>query len=245
MNDSGFILIARDMLDHPAFSQEPYCEPLAWVWLIREAAWKPRTVRLGRAVLDLDRGECVVSTRFLATRWKWSESRVRRYLKRLEKHGLIGMKTDALATRINICKYKDYQLGEEGGDAEATQHRRSSDANKKELNTLKELKKENISVTASAALDAEFDELFWPAYPKKKAKEAARRAYRTARKKASAEIISAGLKRYSSERENQNPKFTQNPATWLNGSCWLDEPETKPTTSQTDWRRDPAYAGAL
>ncbi len=138
MNDSGFVLISREMLDHPVFANEPYCERIAWVWLIREAAWKDRTVRVGRAVIELRRGACAVSTRFLADRWQWSESRVRRYLGRLSKQGLVDVKTDALATHITICNYDKYQLSAQTTDAEATQDRRTSDANKKELNTLNE-----------------------------------------------------------------------------------------------------------
>lgn len=138
MNDSGFILIARDMLDHPVFANEPYCERLAWVWLIREAAWKDRTVRVGRAVIELRRGTCAVSTRFLADRWQWAEARVRRYLKRIEKQGLVDIKTDAHATQITICNYDKYQVPMKSSDAEPTQDRRTTDANKNELNTLNE-----------------------------------------------------------------------------------------------------------
>jgi hypothetical protein len=135
VNDSGFILISREMLDHPVFANEPYCERLAWVWLIREAAWKDRVVRVGRAVISLRRGECAVSTRFVADRWQWSESRVRRYLGRLSKQGLIDTKSDAHATQITICNYDKYQLPTQAGDAGPTQDRRTSDANKNELNT--------------------------------------------------------------------------------------------------------------
>jgi hypothetical protein len=34
-----------------------------------------------------------------------------------------------------------------------------------------------------------------------------------------------GAKRYADQRAGQDPQFTKMPATWLNGDCWLDEPE--------------------
>ncbi|WP_432344745.1 hypothetical protein WMC41_16065 [Shinella yambaruensis] len=242
MNDSGFILIAREMLDHPVFANEPYCERLAWVWLIREAAWKDRTVRVGRAVIALSRGVCAVSTRFLADRWQWSEARVRRYLKRIEKQGLIDIKTDAHATQITICNYDKYQLSTQTSDAEATQGRRTSDANKKELNTLNTLEiDKSISCSKSRHAKAEnrFEE-FWKIYPKKASKPAGQKSYDRAVKRASEETILAGVKVYAAQRAGQDPKYTKNASTWLNNDCWT---ETMAGSAQPDWRDDPIYAG--
>lgn len=142
MSEEGFFFVSRGMLDHPIFAAEPLCEIAAWLWLIREAAWKERTVRVGRAVVDLKRGECAVSTRFLATRWKWSEAKVRRFLNKIKKAEMISTKTDALATHITICNYDEYQRAASASDAEPTQKRRRSDANKKEIKEIKKGKRE-------------------------------------------------------------------------------------------------------
>jgi hypothetical protein len=63
---------------------------------------------------------------------------------------------------------------------------------------------------------------FWAAYPRKTAKDAARRAYRSALKRADAATILAGVQRYAAD-PTRTPQFTAYPATWLNGGRWADE----------------------
>ncbi len=84
MSERGAFLIDRGWFDHPAFRTEPFTEREAWAWLISEAAYKPHQRRLGSAVVQLQRGQLGASVRFLAERWKWSKSRVDRFLLRLK-----------------------------------------------------------------------------------------------------------------------------------------------------------------
>jgi len=66
---------------------------------------------------------------------------------------------------------------------------------------------------------------FWERYPHKTGKGQARRAWASARRKGVApEVIIRGVERYRDD-PNRQPGFTRNPATWLNGEGWLDEPE--------------------
>ena len=134
----GVFAVARNIFEHPKFAQEPFTEREAWIWLIREAAWKKRTVRVGKKVCDIERGQLVSSTRFMASKWQWSEAKVRRFLKSLKSDAMIDAVSDALATQITICNYDEYQkvslpsdaANDAVGDALATQQRRTSDANK-------------------------------------------------------------------------------------------------------------------
>jgi hypothetical protein len=66
-------------------------------------------------------------------------------------------------------------------------------------------------------------ENFWTHFPKKVGKGSARKAYSNALKRASAEDILAGAKRYAASKPD--PQFTKHPTTWLNADCWLDEGE--------------------
>jgi hypothetical protein len=68
--------------------------------------------------------------------------------------------------------------------------------------------------------EAAFEE-FWRCYPRKVAKDAARRAFVAAG--VDRELLIAGAKRYAIERAGEDPKFTKHPATWLNAGCWEDE----------------------
>lgn len=144
MSERGFFAVDRGVWDHPVFADEAFSEREAFLWLIGEAAFKPRRARVGSVVVDLERGQVAVSLRYMAARWRWSEPRVRRYLARLKKDGMIDAKTDAGATQLTICNYDRYQGSLEETDAEATQERRK----KKNKETIKQEPTE-----ASASVD--------------------------------------------------------------------------------------------
>ena len=122
MSERGFVSVDRGVFDHPMFAPEPFTEREAWLWMIAEAAWKPMTVRAGRAVLQIDRGQIACSLRFLATRWKWPETSVRRFLSRLAAGGddaLVLIDAAQSVTRITIYNYDKYQ------NSRRTERRRS------------------------------------------------------------------------------------------------------------------------
>jgi hypothetical protein len=131
MSGNGRVAVDRGVFNHTVFQDEPYSEREAWLWLICEAVWKDGPIRMGRAVFSLQRGQCAISMRFAATKWQWSEARVRRFLDRLKKHEMICVKSDAVATQITICNYNTYQFANENGDAVATQYRRKQEEGNK------------------------------------------------------------------------------------------------------------------
>ncbi len=71
-------------------------------------------------------------------------------------------------------------------------------------------------------VDALFDR-FWTAYPRREAKEAARRAFTKARRKTDTEQIITGAARFRDD-PNRVAEFTPHPSTWLNAGSWDDEP---------------------
>jgi hypothetical protein len=72
--------------------------------------------------------------------------------------------------------------------------------------------------------DADFD-AFYTRYPRKVGKPAAKRAYRTARKKADAETIAAGLSAWMPYWQAKNDmELVPHPSTWLNQERWNDIP---------------------
>lgn len=136
LKSGGVFAVARGIFDHPFFKDEPFTEREAWLWLCGQAAWKATRVRVGKALVDLKRGQCAYSTRFLAGRWKWKEPRVRRFLSRLKTDAMIVADTDAHATRITICNYNEFQkvslprdaATDAASDAQTTQQRRKEES---------------------------------------------------------------------------------------------------------------------
>lgn len=70
---------------------------------------------------------------------------------------------------------------------------------------------------------------FWLVYPKKKAREEAKKAWCSAIERgANPERLVSSATAYARERAGEDPKFTKYPATWLNKGCYDDEPDTAP-----------------
>ena len=78
---------------------------------------------------------------------------------------------------------------------------------------------------------------FWAEVPRKVAKGNARKAYRSALKKAAAQSILDGMKRYSASVKGKDPKYIAHPATWLNGERWTDQDDT--IADNRTWRDKP------
>jgi hypothetical protein len=69
---------------------------------------------------------------------------------------------------------------------------------------------------------------FWSVYPRKVGKGEAKKAFRNALKRATAEEIIAGAKRYAASKPE--PEYTKHPGPWLNADRWADEPARKANT---------------
>ncbi|OOY20867.1 hypothetical protein BMI86_10195 [Thioclava sp. DLFJ5-1] len=121
----GTINIARDLWDDPDFPNEKFSEREAWIWLIAEAAWKPRQKRVASCVFDLQRGQVALSVRFAAQAWGWSKSRVQRFLQRLVERDKVVTQSGTGATIVTICNYDEYQFGQQASGT-ATGHGRDS-----------------------------------------------------------------------------------------------------------------------
>lgn len=64
-------------------------------------------------------------------------------------------------------------------------------------------------------------ELFWRAYPRRIAKGRARKAFNTAIKLTTLDVMLTAIETYKA-RKPEKIDF-KHPATWLNGECWDDE----------------------
>lgn len=111
MSERGVFAVDRGVFDHAVLQERsrPYCKVKAWMWLVAEAAWKPMSVRVSGQWVRLERGELAHSVRFMADKWKWSKSRVHRFLIDLENESMIGTAAKTGITVISISKYDDYQ----------------------------------------------------------------------------------------------------------------------------------------
>ena len=132
----GTFNVSRTIWTHPAFADEPFSEREAFMWMVGEASWKAREVRVGKIVAHTERGQLAASVRFMAEAWRWSKSRVLRFLKRLENRDTIRTESGTGILVITVCDYDDFQArpadsGTEAGHL-AGQKRDRSGTNEKQ-----------------------------------------------------------------------------------------------------------------
>lgn len=133
MSERGVFAVDRGIWDHDVLSEnEPFSRREAWLWIVSEAAWKPHKRRIIGRTIDVSRGQYAGSLRFIASKWRWNEARVRRFLAALISSEMLVAKTDAGVTVLTVCKYDEYQrvslptdsMRESDADAPPTQERR-------------------------------------------------------------------------------------------------------------------------
>lgn len=109
MSERGVFAVDRGIWDHESFAKDPFSEREAFIWLVGEASYRQRKVRVGSVVVELNRGQASHSYRFMAERWQWSLGKVQRFLKRLENDTIIETRSDTGALVVTICNYDRYQ----------------------------------------------------------------------------------------------------------------------------------------
>jgi hypothetical protein len=110
MSEKGVFAIDRGIFDHPLFeTKEPFSKREAWVWMLAEAAWKPRKRVVSGKVVELQRGQFAHSIRFMADAWGWPKSTVDRFLGRLKTETMIGTDVETGQLIVTICNYDEYQ----------------------------------------------------------------------------------------------------------------------------------------
>ena len=205
---SGYVKISRAIFGHGMFKEEPYTEIQAWIWFICGASYKDDTVRVGHLIIDVKRGEYVASIRFLAKKFKWTTSRVKRFLDRLTRGKMVTTKATQGITSINLLNYDEYQFF-----IQPTTHKQGQVRIKTDTNISKEVNKINIYTQS-------FED-FLSIIPSKmrKGKGKAFKAFKKSKYELTIEELS---ERYRKHHEI-NGEFTKHPATWLNQECWLDD----------------------
>jgi ParB-like chromosome segregation protein Spo0J len=74
-------------------------------------------------------------------------------------------------------------------------------------------------------------------YPRHVAPRAALKAYKQALSRgATVEQLKLSVMRYAAECTGRDPQYIKHPATWLNGSCWEDEPAPAASSSEISRR---------
>lgn len=218
---SRWVRIHTSIFDHDVFSDEPFTEREAWLWLIAKAAWKETKHRVGNAMVVVPVGSLFVTLRELQTTWKWgSDYRVRAFLKLLQSEEMITVDANAGKTQINICNYSRYQNPERKESAERTHGQRKENALKTPVH--QDTSSEDKS---SSQCERDFFAEFWLAFPSREGsnpkKPASERFKRLVAKGHDPEAIIAAARQLANEHPTPT-RFVPQAVTWLNQERFSD-----------------------
>jgi hypothetical protein len=111
MESKGYIPINRKLFEHDLWRKKRVFSTFeAWIDLIQQAKFEDTTEHLRGAIVTIGRGQVVSTIRELSERWKWSTTKVLKFLEMLLKNYMIKKDTlkETGQTLITLCKYETY-----------------------------------------------------------------------------------------------------------------------------------------
>ena len=147
---AGWIKIHRDIAGHWIFQDE--CKFKWWVDLLLRASYEDSKVLVGDRLVEVKRGQQIISLDFLSKRWNKAKGTVLKFLELLESDNMIERITDRKVTILTICNYESYQEGESEVVTDVcTDSLPMSDRCVTEVKKLKEIKENNNNISNACA----------------------------------------------------------------------------------------------
>ena len=111
--DEGFLRLSRRFFSNEMWKvAREFSECEAWLDLIQsarfEATDKAYSELIGGREISYTRGQYPASISFLMKRWQWSEKKVRYFLSKLKRKGMITTCNKQGMTVITLCNYDEY-----------------------------------------------------------------------------------------------------------------------------------------
>lgn len=243
---ANWIMLSRQITEHKLWRGE-FSRGQAWIDMLLLANWKPGGIRIRGNDVELKRGQLTGSGRFLSARWKWSITKLNRFLDELESDHQIVREKSNVTTVITIVNYDKYQeTGAQTGAqkmrrrcAEDAQSGAQSGAHTKKEEEGKEGKDKRARSAEKNGSASEAAEIIYAAYPKKVSKDDAIKAIKKALGKVSFDELLGAVQEFAecvSEWPDDEKRFIPGCAPWMNKGRWQDD--------RAEWRRGKAKASA-
>ena len=137
----GWVKVHRKIWDNKIWTSEPFTRGQAWIDLLLLANHEYGYFYLRDHKVEVERGQVGWSQLKLATRWKWSRTKVRKFLNDLEKEQQIKQQQSHTTSIITILNYEEYQQKEQQDiqqqDNRKTTERQQKNTNKKNKEELR------------------------------------------------------------------------------------------------------------
>jgi len=109
----GWISVHRKLADNHLWLCEPFTRGQAWVDMLMLANHADSFYYVRNIKVNIKRGQLGWSEPKLAERWKWSRTKVRKFLKDLEKEQQIIQHKNNVTQILTIVNYEQYQKKEQ------------------------------------------------------------------------------------------------------------------------------------
>jgi hypothetical protein len=109
----GWILLHRKLAKNPLWLCEPFTRGQAWVDLLLLANHEESFFYVRGNKVNIQIGQVGWSEPKLSERWKWSRTKIRKFLNDLEKEQQIIQQKNTITQIITIVNYKEYQKKEQ------------------------------------------------------------------------------------------------------------------------------------
>ena len=107
---SGWISLHRKILENPILNRSRvYSNFEAWIWLLLKANHKDNKFMLGSELIKVKKGSMITSQKKLCRQFRWGSTKLRNFLKVLQKDKMLLLETNTQSTQITICNYESYQ----------------------------------------------------------------------------------------------------------------------------------------
>lgn len=128
----GWILLHRKISDNKLWTCEPFTRGQAWVDLLLLANYTDSFFYVRGNKVNVKRGQLSWGEVKLSKRWKWSRSKLRKFLNDLEKEQQIIQQKSNIIQVITIVKYEEYQKKEQQ-DRQQKNNRKTAEEQQKDI----------------------------------------------------------------------------------------------------------------
>lgn len=137
---SGWIKQHRKIKEHWLYTEKrKFSKFEAWMDILLTVNYAPMKTVIKNKLIEVNRGESILSLDSWAKQWGWNKSSVIRFLEMLRKDGMIVIKNETITTRLTVCNYETYQ---DERNANETRLKRKRNANETETELIKEREEE-------------------------------------------------------------------------------------------------------
>ena len=150
----GWISLHRKILENPILNRSRvYSNFEAWIWLLLKANHKDNKFMLGSELVKVKKGSMITSQKKLCKQFRWGSTKLRNFLKVLQKDKMLLLETNTQSTQITICNYESYQDSQISNKTQTTHAQHTNNTRTKTNNKDNKDNKVNNIITNKEYLD--------------------------------------------------------------------------------------------